>query len=475
MLKIEKRNFGKTLAVIFITLVNMLISGVPGRAVDFRGSGEWIMGFGAGDGYLYSSYRRNNPSPKERAQTRDIFEANLRVRLQLDAYVFETLSGSVAVELGDQRWGLAKQGGALGADGANILKMKYAYLDWMIPNVKFRMGLQSMAFPTAATGSAILDADVAGIVANYKFSDSVALTALWGRTVNDNFTVSYGAKENQRGYLDNMDIFALTLPLTAEEWTVIPWLAYGILGKNALRGLGAVNGAEPWVTNDGRLGQTIPGLTPGFNFLGGTPLTCEANGAPFTPIIWVGLPLTLSLWDPWNFELDLNYGYVGEFGEFDVVKRGDPADIARGIAQRQGWLVKALIEYKTDFLTPGIFGWYSSGDDGDVKNGSERIPTIAGAGKFTSFIGNGNLAFGTFDDSCDWAKTYSGTWGAGLRLKNISFTENLTHTFRLAWWGGYKQSLDGEIYEARLFLERGIWPGRSLSYDQRRSVGVQSR
>lgn len=44
-----------------------------------------------------------------------------------------------------------------------------------------------------------------------------------------------------------------------------------------------------------------------------------------------------------------------------------------------------------DWGTPGIFGWYASGDDGNVKNGSERMPSIAGAGNFTSFIGDGNL------------------------------------------------------------------------------------
>ena len=140
--------------------------------------------------------------------------------------------------------------------------------------------------------------------------------------------------------------------------------------------------------------------------------------------------------DPLNIEIDLNYGFVEEMGRFDIIKRGNEGDIVRGSTQRQGWLAKALVEYKLEWGAPGIFGWYASGDDGNVKNGSERLPSIAGAGNFTSFIGDGNLAWGSFDDSCDWAMTYSGTWGVGLQLRDMSFIEDLTHTFRVAYWGG---------------------------------------
>ncbi len=153
-------------------------------------------------------------------------------------------------------------------------------------------------------------------------------------------------------------------------------------------------------------------------------------------MFWAGLPLSISAFDPWNFELDLNYGYVEEMGRYDIIKRGNPGDIVRGSTQRQGWLAKALVEYKFEWGVPGIFGWYASGDDGNVKNGSERLPSIAGAGNFTSFIGDGNLAWGSFDDSCDWAMTYSGTWGIGLQLKDLSFVDDLSHTFRVAYWGG---------------------------------------
>ena len=32
--------------------------------------------------------------------------------------------------------------------------------------------------------------------------------------------------------------------------------------------------------------------------------------------------------------------------------------------------------------------------------------------------------------------TYTGTWGIGLRIHDLSFVEDLKHSFRVAYWGG---------------------------------------
>lgn len=428
----------KLLPTLFLAAALLLGGQVPAGAVDFKVSGEWLVGFGAGTGELYSKYREPSNGPKHRTNSNDTFEASQRLRLQLDAVASESLSGTVGFEIGDQRWGMAEQGGALGADATNVIKLKSAYIDWVVPSTEFsfRMGIQGLALPNAAGGSAIMDGDVAGIVANYRFSDAVSLTALWMRPVNDNFSADYSGKASDQNYLDNMDLFAVSLPVTLDGYEITPWLMYGMLGKNSLRGLDEVNGAEPWETSDGILGLTVPGLTTGFNFSGTTPLTASSTGKAYGNMFWAGLPIVISVLDPLNIEIDLNYGYVEEMGRFDIIKRGNESDIVRGSTQRQGWLVKALVEYKLEWGVPGIFGWYASGDDGNVKNGSERLPSLAGAGNFTSFIGDGNLAWGSFDDSCDWAMTYSGTWGIGLQLRDMSFMEDLSHTFRVAYWGG---------------------------------------
>ena len=36
----------------------------------------------------------------------------------------------------------------------------------------------------------------------------------------------------------------------------------------------------------------------------------------------------------------------------------------------------------------------------------------------------------------DSTLNYAGTWGIGLQLKEMSFVEDLKHTFRVAYWGG---------------------------------------
>ena len=401
----------------------MLLGAASGaKAIDFKASGEWLVGFGLGDGSLIKDV------DNKKRHHEDTFNAGQRVRLQLDAVASESLSGTVFFEIGDQMWGNAESGGALGADGKEV-KVKNAYIDWMVPNtdLKLRMGLQAVAMPNVAGGSAIMDGDAAAVVASYQFNDNVGLTALWMRPLNDNYAGRvYGDREDyQKNYLDNMDLFALMLPLKFDGVELTPWAMYGMQGKNTRFNEGEVE------TADGALNMTLPGYLPGMNFgPGGLGKTSKAYGSMF----WAGLPVAITAFDPLNIEFDINYGYVEAMGRYDVLKRG--TDLVRGNSKREGWLVKALVEYKMDWGTPGIFGWYASGDDGNVKNGSERLPSIAGAGNFTSFMGDGNLAWGTGYNFYDNNLTYAGTWGVGLQIADVSFVEDLKHTFRVAYWGG---------------------------------------
>ena len=401
----------------------MLLGAASGaKAIDFKASGEWLVGFGLGDGSLIKDV------DNKKRHHEDTFNAGQRVRLQLDAVASESLSGTVFFEIGDQMWGNAESGGALGADGKEV-KVKNAYIDWMVPNtdLKLRMGLQAVAMPNVAGGSAIMDGDAAAVVASYQFNDNVGLTALWMRPLNDNYTGTNADNEpygnGYNNYLDNMDLFALMLPLKFDGVELTPWAMYGMQGKNTRFNEGDVD------TADGALGVTLPGYLPGMNeFALGK--TSKAYGSMF----WAGLPVAITAFDPLNIEFDINYGYVEAMGRYDVLKRG--TDLVRGNSKREGWLVKALVEYKMDWGTPGIFGWYASGDDGNVKNGSERLPSIAGAGNFTSFMGDGNLAWGTGYNFYDNNLTYAGTWGVGLQIADVSFVEDLKHTFRVAYWGG---------------------------------------
>ena len=401
----------------------MLLGAASGaKAIDFKASGEWLVGFGLGDGSLIKDV------DNKKYRHHDTFNAGQRVRLQLDAVASESLSGTVFFEIGDQMWGNAESGGALGADGKEV-KVKNAYIDWMVPNtdLKLRMGLQAVAMPNVAGGSAIMDGDAAALVASYQFNDNVGLTALWMRPLNDNYTGTNAGGEaygnGYNNYLDNMDLFALMLPLKFDGVELTPWAMYGMQGKNTRFNEGGVG------TADGALDVTLPGYLPGMN-----EFALGKTGKAYGSMFWAGLPVAITAFDPLNIEFDINYGYVEAMGRYDVLKRG--TDWVRGNSKREGWLVKALVEYKMDWGTPGIFGWYASGDDGNVKNGSERLPSIAGAGNFTSFMGDGNLAWGTGYNFYDNNLTYAGTWGVGLQIADVSFVEDLKHTFRVAYWGG---------------------------------------
>lgn len=166
-------------------------------------------------------------------QQRDEFEAIQRLHLQLNAKASENLAGTVFFEIGEQRWGMAAQGGALGADGSNVVKVKNAYLDWVVPNtpLKLRMGLQGIKLPGFALDSPVFQDDVAGIAASWKMNDAVSITGVWMRLLNDNWS---GTASQPASYMDNFDLFALTVPVTVDGLKITPWGMGGAMGPNSL-------------------------------------------------------------------------------------------------------------------------------------------------------------------------------------------------------------------------------------------------
>ena len=391
------------------------------QAIDFKASGEWLMGLAAGDASLVQK-----DDDGKHTDTNDVFGAGQRVRLQLDAVASEALSGTVFFEIGDQLWGNGESGAAMGADG-QVVKVKNAYLDWIVPNtdLQIRMGLQAVAMPDAAGGSAVMDGDVAGIVASYKFNDNVALTATWMRPFNDNYTADDTDPERRVNFLDNIDLFALSLPLSFDGVEVTPWVMYGIQGRNARYNL------HGWEQADGDFAQTLGNTYAGFSWDGRFGSTSKGYGSMF----WAGLPIKVTALDPWNIEFDVNYGYVEKMGRINV-RNGETRQLVRASTGREGWAVKALVEYKMDWGTPGIFGWYASGDDGNIKNGSERLPSLNGNAGFTSFMGTADADWSGRGNLYEKTLTIDGTWGIGVQVADMSFVENLSHTFRVAYWGG---------------------------------------
>lgn len=422
----------KRLSALCLAALWCLALAAPASAIDFRLKGQWWMGFTLWDSQFTRETRNGDTRNKV---TNDRFDATQRIRLQLEAVAGESLSATIQFQFGATSWGQARSGGALGADSTNIAKVRQAYLDFTPPDLplKTRMGIHFLTLPNAAGGPAVLDERMTGISTSWEFNENVGVTAFWGRPFNDNYPgrAAHGISDYHAGYLDNMDLFALILPLRSDGLSVSPWAMYGIQGRNAFRAASADN--QYWMAgNPIYTLRPYPATMPGnmdFPYGAGT---SKAWGSLF----WAGLPVIWNGLDPWNFEFDFNYGVVEPMGRSTATRyTGAAHDVAgdrRCSTRREGWLVKGLVEYRMDWGVPGVLGWYSSGDDGNPKNGSERLPSVVPWGNFTSFMGDGNLGWKWQDLNV----SYAGTWGAGIQIRDMSLVEDLTHTFRAVWWGG---------------------------------------
>ena len=398
----------KKLMTLALAAAMMLGAATGANAIDFKAKGQWIMSFDYGmHGDFAKSKAARNSGYTNSKGNEDEFEARQRVRLQLDAVASEALSGTVFFEIGDQVWGQNDTGGALGADNNSVVELKRAYIDWMVPqtDLKVRMGIQGLALPSFTTNaSQILDDDVAAVTLNYQFNENVGLTAFWARPYNDNYGYKWDGKQGYQNYMDNMDMFAVLLPLTFDGVKVTPWVMYAAMGPGMFGDVDSKFGSA-WT-------RASRGLQSGF--YGTDPLDSYGNA------FWAGVTGEVTYWDPFRIAWDVNYG---------------SASYADQKMNREGWLASLLLEYKLDWGTPGIYGWYSSGDDSNPRNGSERMPTVSANGNndFSNFAFNGNPYIAR---ECVLGSTMVGTWGVGVRLKDVSFLEDLKHTLRVNFMGG---------------------------------------
>lgn len=399
------------------------------NAIDFKAKGEWVMSFDYGqNGFFTGGNGRTGYNGKE-----DEFEAKQRLRLQLDAVASENLSGTVFFEIGNTTWGKSDQGGALGAD-QTIVEVRRAYIDWMVPNteLKVRMGLQGMAIPSfTMKKSQVFEDDVAGITLSYQFTDNVAATVFWARPYNDNYTRSTwrgNEADNKSNFMDNVDVFGLTIPLTFDGLKVTPWGMIAAIGPNAFGSDsynedGDVNGYDSFGNFVGTsAAQMRAGILPAWGVAGTDGR--NVNGIDldqYATAWWAGLTADITYFDPFRIALDFMGGGVSwEDSRLN----------------RAGWMATLLVEYKMDWGIPGILGWYASGDNSNLGDGSERMPYLS--------IGNGDNQFSNFafDGHPYIARegalgaSMTGTWGVGLRVRDMSFIEDLKHTFRVNLIGG---------------------------------------
>ena len=363
------------------------------QAADIKAKGNWTFTWQLGDNNLFE-------------KNGDKFTAKQRLRTQIDVIASESLKGVLFLEMGDQNWGSSKDGASLGTDG-KIVKVRYSYVDWVIPqtDAKVRMGLQNFSLPGFISNNPILgggSADGAGITISGQFTENVGASLFWLRAENDNTGENRGNSSNNA-----MDFVGLTVPMTFDGVKVTPWAMYGALGRDSFTNTADNN--DSGVVN-GLLPTGVDGA-----MLKGVDLDRHGNAW------WVGVASELTYFDPFRFALDAAYGSadMGSIGGLDV--------------ERSGWFASILGEYKMDYFTPGILFWYASGDDSNWANGSERMPVVEGSWTASSYGFDDN--FGR--DACDMiGLTNDGKMGVYLQAKDISFMEDLTHIFRVGFIKG---------------------------------------
>ena len=167
---------------------------------------------------------------------------------------------------------------------------------------------------------------------------------------------------------------------------------------------------------------------------------------------WVLAPLTVAG--------DFAYGSVkmGEIPGYEGFADG-PGTFK---LDRAGRYAAVRADYALDWATPGIIAWYGSGDDGNIKNGSEVMPFVS--------IGSGGYnisTLGTWGEpwlSNDGIMGYNavGTWGVGARVMDISFLEDLKHNVRVNYFQGTNDpTMAGYITGTRSYKGQGKATGLS--------------
>jgi hypothetical protein len=453
----------KLMTLVFALCLTLGIA-ANASAVEIDVKGDWRFEWGWMDNVAPNFLASSGVNIALGDGTEDTFRARQRVRMQVDFVASENVKGTLFFEIGDQEWGFQGHGAQLGTDGI-LIEVRRAFITFNVPNTDLiiQPGLQGIALPAAVMNSPIFDHDAAAIVTTYQFNDMVGVGAFWARPWNadggggdaQNAIVGMNTNYNSNSRNDEIDVFGIYVPVTMDGmFSFTPFFAFGIAGTDALYDpdYTTTNQLVPFPANTAPptplpWGNFWGGLNSDTNFAGltsnavgtayssfGNPIPPALGGLPspagpmgpyinndYQYLYFAGAAFEFTMLDPLVFALDVNWGLSN-----------DPSDDA---FDRSGWYFAGSAAYKTPYVTPTLIGWYSTGDDDNIYNGSERMPVVAtpgGWGAMSFSQGNSQSSMSGFLNENAWM----GTWGVALALADISFIEDLTHQLRVAFFGG---------------------------------------
>ncbi len=370
----------KRLVLLATILTLVLGMASVASAATVKATGEWALEF------LWS----NNFDMTDDSAGADgdgDFNVYQRARTQFEFIANENLKGVLGTEIGTTRWGDA--GGFHFHDHNAGISVRRAYLDFMVPDTKVavRGGLQSIVLPNSGAfvgSSMILDDEMPALVVSAPIIDEVSVLAGYGRL--------YDSDDSNTAHTNgSFDTGFLALPVNLDGFQFAPYFVYAYAGHDALNNLPDNDDAQDIAAG---LLTAAPDLSVGRN------------------AYWGGTSFTMTYFDPIKVMADVAYGSVSGGGDTN---------------DRAGWMADLAVDYTgLDFMTPEVFFVYTSGEDDDATNGSERLPALKtrnwAAGSF--WFGGDTLLMG----SNGYLNTETGFWALGLSLKDISFIEKLSHT-----------------------------------------------
>ncbi|NDV19335.1 outer membrane homotrimeric porin [Pseudodesulfovibrio sp. JC047] len=351
----------------------------------------------------------------------------MNIRERADLYFTVTANENLKAVLGFRSvrgdWGqagmLADSSG--GTPSENTIGLRDAYIDfnWPGTSVNVKAGLMPIGLPAAVGGASMVhNARTTGVLVSSPITDNVSILAGFARAgdANDDASVS----KTDDSVIDN---WIVALPLNFEGFAMSPYFMYAPMGVNA--GL-AADAAVVGLTNRAYSGQT--------------PSIYDADA--IKSAWWLGTDFTMSMFDPFVLKADLNYGTV---------------DGEKEIYDRSGWLFDIALDYTGfDFMNLSLTYAYTTGEDDDATNGSERLPVLINDWAIGSFWFGGGLITG---DDLDSDSDNIGFHAVALSATGIqSFAEGLTHDAHIVYAKGTNdKKMTGKVYGATLTEEDAMW------------------
>ncbi len=383
----------KKLLTLLLAAGMLCSAATPSQAVELKASGTFDLTFQRLGNI--TDYIAHNGDEK--------FSVKQRMRVNLDLIVSEQLSATLQLQVGTGKWGV--ENGILTADGFAMnntpnVAARHAYLDWLVPStdVKVRMGLQSWYTPSYVFGSIMLDDTATGVNISSPLGENASGNLYWIRATAPN---AFG---NLFGNSISSDFIGADITYSGNGFAITPWAMVGMVGADA---------KDQFAYN---VGSMLAPITAGFyrdangNMVAGKNLS---NGTAW----WIGVGAELTRFDPFYMAFDAYYSSMSDKSKYN---------------RRAGWYLAGMASYKTQYGTPSLKAWYSSGDKKNPNSGSNRALILSPWFNATTSFFGGEYSLGDYTAHT----SHEGTWGVSLRWDNLSFVDKLYHSLAVTYFRG---------------------------------------